>query len=87
MTLFYIFLAMAILVGMAALFSEARIAIARRQGTLPRKGTATIDDVVRLARAGRSALAVRLYREITGDRTKGAKQAVENLVRRGGDVP
>ena len=84
MTLLYIFLTTAILVGMAVLFNEARIAIERRGGTVPRKGKATIDDVLRFARAGRSSLAVRLYREISGGDTKSAKRAVQELMRRDG---
>lgn len=51
----------------------------RREGILPEEGKATMEDVQRLVKMGRTTLAISVYRSLTGAGLKEAKEAVSKI--------
>jgi hypothetical protein len=64
MTLLFLVLGIALLLGLALARSSIQVALLRRKGVYPQPGKATMDDVRRLVQIRKSVLAMRCYREL-----------------------
>lgn len=81
MGLFYVALAIFVLLAAALIYTEIFFYLARRSGRYPGKGRATMNDVQNLVLKGDRILAMRAYREVTGTSLKKAKAFVEEMER------
>jgi ribosomal protein L7/L12 len=75
-----------ILLAAIVIAPRIHIALLRSSGVYPRAGQATPEDVQRLLSSGRSALAMRCFRDIHGCSLKQAKAAIEAMQQEAGLV-
>lgn len=79
MGLLYVALAVLLLLGVSALYSQMLLHIARKKGLYPLNGPVDLKDVKTLVLKKEHFLAIRAYRELTGVSLKEAKAFVEEL--------
>lgn len=77
-----VFCVLAVLLIFSSRVTAKKVDSLRARGVYPEPGKGTEADVIRLVESGEKIMAIRCYREITGQGLKESKDAVEAMVRK-----
>jgi ribosomal protein L7/L12 len=77
-----VFCVLAVLLIFSSRATAKKVDSLRTRGVYPEPGKGTKADVLRLVELGEKIIAIRCYREITGQGLKESKDAVEAMMRK-----